>query len=164
MYPGFPYLGHGPGYPVRIHGRGCYVRVSTAHQNLDRQLESTTTYAQDNLNADLGGVETYRDKSTGTNTEQSGYRTLMANVDDGAIDIVHCTGETHVEQDSPLAVHDIYGDGGRRRSRTVDRPPNSCTPVDCLVVTHRTLNNQRDVYTSKVLGELFMIPFLTDTT
>lgn len=67
---------------------GCYVRVSTADQNLDRQLESTADYAQDELGADLATIETYRDKSTGTNTDRSGYRELMADVEAGDVDAV----------------------------------------------------------------------------
>lgn len=66
----------------------CYVRVSTADQNLDRQLESTTDYAQDDLGADLSEIETYRDKSTGTNTDRSGYRELMDAVEDGDVSAV----------------------------------------------------------------------------
>lgn len=67
---------------------GCYVRVSTADQNLDRQLESTTEYAQDDLGLGLADIETYRDKSTGTNTDRSGYRDLMADVEAGVVDAV----------------------------------------------------------------------------
>jgi len=67
---------------------GCYVRVSTADQNLDRQLESTTEYAQDELGADLAEIETYRDKSTGTNTDRSGYRDLMDDLEAGTVDAV----------------------------------------------------------------------------
>lgn len=68
----------------------CYVRVSTDDQSLDRQLESTHGYAQD-LGADPGEIETYRDKSTGTNTDRSGYRRLMQDVKGGQIDkvVVH---------------------------------------------------------------------------
>jgi len=67
---------------------GCYVRVSTAEQNLDRQLTSTSEYAQDELGADLAEIETYRDTSTGTDTERSGYRTLMADVGAGEPEVV----------------------------------------------------------------------------
>lgn len=72
---------------------GCYVRVSTADQNLDRQLTSTTDYAQDELGAELAEIETYRDKSTGTNTDRSGYRELMSAVEGGEIEavVVHDT-------------------------------------------------------------------------
>lgn len=67
---------------------GCYCRVSTEDQNLTRQLESTHDYAQQRLGADLGDVETYRDKSTGTDTSREGYRELMADVDAGEIGTV----------------------------------------------------------------------------
>ncbi|WP_420192001.1 recombinase family protein [Haloplanus salinarum] len=66
----------------------CYVRVSTTEQNLDRQLQSTTDYATDDLSADLANVDTYRDKSTGTNTERGGYREMMDAVDAGDVDAV----------------------------------------------------------------------------
>jgi len=66
----------------------CYSRVSTADQNLDRQLESTSEYAQRELGADLGEIVEYRDKSTGTDTSRSGYRDLMAAVDAGDVDAV----------------------------------------------------------------------------
>ena len=46
-----------------------YVRVSTEDQNLDRQLEATHEYTQSTLDVEPGAIETYRDKSTGTNTE-----------------------------------------------------------------------------------------------
>lgn len=67
---------------------GCYVRVSTTDQNLDRQLTSTTEYAERELDVSLGEIETYRDKSTGTNTERAGYRRLMDDVSEGEIEIV----------------------------------------------------------------------------
>lgn len=66
----------------------CYVRVSTADQNLDRQLESTSNYAQDELGAALGDIDTYRDKSTGTDTERRGYRDLVAQLEAGTVDAV----------------------------------------------------------------------------
>lgn len=68
----------------------CYCRVSTADQNLDRQLESTHEYAENRLGAKLADVETYRDKSTGTNTKREGYRSMMNAVEDGGIDAVVC--------------------------------------------------------------------------
>jgi DNA invertase Pin-like site-specific DNA recombinase len=66
----------------------CYVRVSTAEQNLDRQLQSTSDYAMEHLGAELSTIETYRDKSTGTNTERSGYRNLMDAIEGGEVDAV----------------------------------------------------------------------------
>lgn len=69
----------------------AYVRVSTAEQNLDRQLESTHDYSQEKLGADLDKIKTYRDKSTGTNTKRSGYREMMNDVEAGMVDhvVVH---------------------------------------------------------------------------
>ncbi|EMA14488.1 recombinase family protein [Haloarcula marismortui] len=55
----------------------CYCRVSTEDQSLERQLTSTQEYAEDHLGAELGDLEIFRDKSTGTNTDRSGYQDLM---------------------------------------------------------------------------------------
>lgn len=67
---------------------GCYCRVSTADQNLERQLDSTTSYAENELDAELREIEVYRDKSTGTNTARDGYRRLMSDVEADEIDAV----------------------------------------------------------------------------
>lgn len=73
----------------------CYVQVSTVDQNLDRQIESTTNYAQDEPDADLPNIDTYRDKSTGTDTERSGYKLLMADVKEGDVDAdIHRHGDS----------------------------------------------------------------------
>ena len=67
----------------------CYVRVSTAKQNLDRQLSATKEYAADRLGADLADLEIYRDKATGTSTApRDAYQQLMADVETGKIDAV----------------------------------------------------------------------------
>lgn len=65
-----------------------YVRMSTEEKNLDCQLESTYGYAERVFDAAPGDVETYRDQSTGTNTDRSDYRRLMANVESGDVDVV----------------------------------------------------------------------------
>jgi DNA invertase Pin-like site-specific DNA recombinase len=65
----------------------CYVRVSTKDQSLDRQLRSTTEYAE-RLGADLDDVEMYRDKQTGTNKSRSGYQDLLEDVQAGGYDAV----------------------------------------------------------------------------
>jgi len=65
-----------------------YARVSTAEQNLDRQLQATHDYATETLDSDLNDVTTYRDKSTGTNTSRSGYRDLMDSVEAGDVQVV----------------------------------------------------------------------------
>lgn len=69
----------------------CYVRVSTEEQNLERQLDSTHEYATDQLGCQLADLEVYRDKSTGTDTARSGYREMMAAVEEGDVDhvVVH---------------------------------------------------------------------------
>lgn len=66
----------------------AYARVSTAEQNLDRQLQSTHGYASEKLDKSLGDITTFRDKSTETNTSRSGYRELMESVESGDIDVV----------------------------------------------------------------------------
>lgn len=66
----------------------CYCRVSTPEQNLDRQIESVTEYAQSRLSAKLNEVEIYRDKSTGTDTDRSGYQDLLGDVEQNTIDAV----------------------------------------------------------------------------
>lgn len=66
----------------------AYVRVSTQDQSLERQLTATHQYAQDTLGADAAEIQTYRDKSTGTNTDRSGYQAMMAAVEGGDHDVV----------------------------------------------------------------------------
>lgn len=55
-----------------------YVRVSTEEQSLERQLEATHDYTERHW--ETVPVETYRDKSTGTDTDRSGLRTLLNDV------------------------------------------------------------------------------------
>lgn len=66
----------------------CYCRVSTEDQNLDRQLNKTQDYARTRLDAELGEIAVYRDKSTGTNTDRSGYKKLMGDVEAGGVEAV----------------------------------------------------------------------------
>jgi len=61
----------------------CYCRVSTPEQNLDRQLEDTTEYAQKHLETALADTKVYKDKSTGTDTDRSGYQELLHDVEHG---------------------------------------------------------------------------------
>lgn len=69
----------------------CYVRVSTEEQNLERQLNSVQSYAEDELNTDLANFQVFRDKSTGTDTSRSGYREMMDTVEAGEVNhvVVH---------------------------------------------------------------------------
>jgi len=65
-----------------------YHRVSTEDQSLERQRDATSTYVQDRLGADLDAIEFYEDRSTGTNTDRSGYLDLMNDVENGEVDVV----------------------------------------------------------------------------
>jgi hypothetical protein len=48
--------------------------VSTEDQSLERQMTSTQEYAEREFGADFGDLRIYRDESTGTDTERSGFR------------------------------------------------------------------------------------------
>lgn len=65
-----------------------YVRVSTTDQNLNRQLQATHDYAVDELGVEPSAIEVYRDKSTGTNIERSGYQELISDAEDGRLDAI----------------------------------------------------------------------------
>jgi DNA invertase Pin-like site-specific DNA recombinase len=58
-----------------------YVRVSTEDQDLQRQIEATLEYAEQ-LGANKASVETFRDKSTGTNTNRQQFRELLDRAED----------------------------------------------------------------------------------
>lgn len=66
----------------------AYIRVSTTDQNLDRQLEGVAEYADRKLGVEPGDLNYYRDKSTGTNVDRSGYQALVDAVDTGELDTV----------------------------------------------------------------------------
>ncbi|GGL58002.1 recombinase family protein [Halocalculus aciditolerans] len=66
----------------------CYCRVSTDDQSLERQLTSTQEYAEREFGASLSDLSIYRDKSTGTNTDRSGYQEMMTDASDGDLDAV----------------------------------------------------------------------------
>lgn len=66
----------------------CYCRVSTEEQNLERQVEATTTHARERLGAELADIEVFRDKSTGTDVERSAYQEMMTLVDEGAVEAI----------------------------------------------------------------------------
>lgn len=65
-----------------------YARVSTTEQTLDRQLTGIFQYAEREFNINRNAVDIYRDKSTGTDVERSGYQTLVNDVEAGAVDRV----------------------------------------------------------------------------
>ena len=66
----------------------AYIRVSIAEQSLDRQLEATYEYATKEIGVGLSFIEVYRDKSTGTDVERSGYQRLLDDADAGRVDAV----------------------------------------------------------------------------
>jgi DNA invertase Pin-like site-specific DNA recombinase len=65
-----------------------YARVSTERQNLERQLTSIFDHAEREFDADRADVDVFRDKTTGTNVDRSGYQELVERVDAGEIDVV----------------------------------------------------------------------------
>lgn len=91
---------------------GAYARVSTPDQSIGRQLRSTVNFAvnrksasipdhitqaglaeqaeEGNLSrpAELGELRIYTDKSTGTDTDREGFRTMIDDVKNGELDAV----------------------------------------------------------------------------
>lgn len=92
-----------------------YARVSTKDQDLQRQIENTTEYAQSRLDADLGEIQVYRDKSTGTDTERSGYEEMMTDAAAGEFDAVVVNSVSRISRSirdldrtaERLAEHDV---------------------------------------------------------
>lgn len=62
-----------------------YCRVSTADQDLSHQRQLTSEYATDRLGVEPADIEMFVDKQSGTNTDQEGYRDLMAAIEDEEI-------------------------------------------------------------------------------
>lgn len=91
---------------------GCYCRVTTEDQNLDRQVSATSEDAREQIGAELADIETYRDKSTGTDTSRFGYRSLMADVEAAEIESVP-TRRTHTR--TPFSVYSEYLPSLKRR-------------------------------------------------
>ena len=65
-----------------------YCRVSTEDQSLDRQMQAVGDHADRVLDADLGDLDVYRDKSTGTDVDRSGYQQMMTDAETGDLDAV----------------------------------------------------------------------------
>ena len=74
----------------------CYCRASTDEQSPDRQLTSTSGYAERESGADVGDLRIYRDKSTETNTNRSGYQDMMADAKAGEFRAVVVAGVLRV--------------------------------------------------------------------
>lgn len=65
-----------------------YARVSTEEQSLEGQQQSAWEYATDRLGVDADAISIIRDKSTGTDTDRSGYRDLLDRAAAGEIEQV----------------------------------------------------------------------------
>jgi len=76
----------------------CYCRVSTEDQSLDRQMEATADYAEREFGAELGDLEYYTDKSTGTDTARAGYHELLDDVASGHVDAVVANSVSRVSR------------------------------------------------------------------
>ena len=76
----------------------CYCRVSTEDQSLDRQMEATAEYAEREFDAELGDLEYYTDKSTGTDTARDGYHDLLDDVAGGDVDAVVANSVSRVSR------------------------------------------------------------------
>jgi len=65
-----------------------YARVSTDKQSLEGQKKSSWEYATEELGIEPADIVVLEDKSTGTDTDRSGYRELMTKAEAGEIDRV----------------------------------------------------------------------------
>lgn len=65
-----------------------YARVSKRDQNLSHQEENLWSYATEDLDVDEASIDVLSDKSTGTDTDRSGYREMLRRVRDGDADRV----------------------------------------------------------------------------
>lgn len=65
-----------------------YARVSTEEQSLEGQKKSAWEYATEDLDVDPSDIAILEDKSTGTNTDRSGYRELMERAEADQLDRV----------------------------------------------------------------------------
>ena len=75
-----------------------YCRVSTEDQSLDRQKNRTYEYATERLGVEPASIELYEDKSTGTDTDRSGYVALLEDVEAGEIEQVVASEVTRISR------------------------------------------------------------------
>lgn len=69
-------------------GTIIYARVSKPEQNLEHQRENLWSYATEDLGVRPEDIDVLSDKSTGTNTDRSGYSSMLRRVRDGDVDRV----------------------------------------------------------------------------
>ncbi|KOX93253.1 recombinase family protein [Halorubrum tropicale] len=92
-----------------------YARVSKADQNLAHQEDNLWKYATDNLGVDGDDIDVLSDKSTGTDTDRSGYREMLARVRDADADRVivrEITRLGRTMREISENVHEIVQDHG----------------------------------------------------
>lgn len=63
-----------------------YARVSTDQQDIEKQVEQLANYAEKNYPESNPAL--YKDESTGTDTERSGYRRLMSSIEEYDVVVV----------------------------------------------------------------------------
>lgn len=69
-------------------GTIIYARVSKPEQNLEHQRENLWAYATEELGVPGEEIDVLSDKSTGTDTDRSGYRNMIERVREGDVDRV----------------------------------------------------------------------------
>lgn len=92
-----------------------YARVSKPEQNLEHQEDNLWHYATDDVGVDGASVEVLSDKSTGTDTDRSGYREMLDRVRDGDADRVivrEITRLGRTMREISENVHEIVQDHG----------------------------------------------------
>lgn len=92
-----------------------YARVSKPEQNLEHQEDNLWHYATDDVGVDGASIEVLSDKSTGTDTDRSGYREMLDRVRDGDADRVivrEITRLGRTMREISENVHEIVQDHG----------------------------------------------------
>lgn len=94
-------------------GTIIYARVSTEDQDLEAQSENLWEHATEQIGADPDEITMLRDKSTGTDTDRTGYREMMQLVRDDDADHVVVREITRIGRnfrDIHETVHEIVDD------------------------------------------------------
>lgn len=92
-----------------------YARVSKQEQNLEHQEDNLWTHATDELGVPPDEITVLSDKSTGTDTDRSGYRQMLKRVRGGEADRVVVREVTRLGRtmrDISENVHEIVEDHG----------------------------------------------------
>ncbi|MDL0128172.1 recombinase family protein [Halobacterium salinarum] len=70
--------------------------MSTEDQSVDRQREAATKYVTDRLKRPLNDIVAWTDKSTGTDTERSGYQEMVNSLEE--LDVVVCKSVSRISR------------------------------------------------------------------